>query len=315
MPVAGGVGPVGLVKLVEPLPSPCPCGGRRAHSGLGRLPRRVAARGLDNNVGELLGSGEPAQGVDGQLKLLGPGGRRLADLAGRHLQVLLTDGGDHVRDAQVEGRQFVRVEPGAQAVVALAQQRDGGDAGEAAQLVLDVDGRVVAEERAVVAVVGRDQVHDHQRARRHLLDVDALGLDQRRDDRQGQADAVLHQYLGHVGVKAQLEGDGQVVGAVVGALRGHVHHALDAADLFLDRRRHRVAHGQGVGPGVESRHLHRGRGDVGVLLHRQRTPGHDPRQDQDDRQDGGENRTVDEEMGDHGRLPPVDDKVTDKVTR
>ena len=41
-------------------------------------------------------------------------------------------------------------------------------------------------------------------------------------------------------VDALLERDRQRVRAVVGALRRHVHHVLDAVDLLLDRRRHRV---------------------------------------------------------------------------
>ena len=40
---------------------------------------------------------------------------------------------------------LVGIEPGAQAVVALAEVGDAGDARQAAQLVLDVDRRVVAE--------------------------------------------------------------------------------------------------------------------------------------------------------------------------
>ena len=67
----------------------------------GRLPGGlgaggVAVAGLDDDVAELLGVGQPAQGVDRQLELLALGDRLLADLAGGDLQVLLADGGDHV---------------------------------------------------------------------------------------------------------------------------------------------------------------------------------------------------------------------------
>ena len=65
-----------------------------------------------------------------------------------------------------------------------------------------------------------------------------------------KGDAVLHQHLGHVEVDAVLEGDGQGVGAVVGALRGHVHHALDAVDLLLDRRGDGVGDDLGAGAGI-----------------------------------------------------------------
>ena len=73
--------------------------------------------------------------------------RLLADLPGRHLDVLLGDGGDHVHGAEVQRRQLVGIEPGADAVVALAEVGDAGDAGQPAQFVLDVDRGVVAEER------------------------------------------------------------------------------------------------------------------------------------------------------------------------
>ena len=190
---------------------------------------------LDDDVGELLGIDQPAQRVDRQLELLALGHRLLADLAGGDLDVLLGDGREHVDGAQSERGHLVRVEPGAEAVVALAEIGDVGHAGQPPQFVADVDRRVVAQEEAVVLVVRRDQVHDHQGVRRDLLDRDALVLNQRRNDRQRQRDAVLHEHLGHVGVHAQLEGDRKAIGAVVGRLRRHVHHAFHAADLLLDR--------------------------------------------------------------------------------
>ena len=202
---------------------------------------------------------EPAQRVDRQLKLLGLRGRRLADLPRRHLHVLRHDGVDHVDGAQVQRRQLVRIEPGPQAVIALPQVGDARHPRQPAQLVLHENRRIIAQKDAVVAIVGRNQVDDHQRARRHLLDADAFVLHQQRNDRQGQRHAVLHEHLGHVRVHAHLEGDGQVVGAVIGALRGHVHHAFDAADLGLDGGRHRVAHRHRIGPRINGRDLHRRR--------------------------------------------------------
>ncbi len=195
----------------------------------------AADAGLDDDVGEFVRVGEPALGVDGQLKRLALGHGRLADLSGGHLDVLLADGGDHVHGVQVESRQPIRVEPDPQAVVALTHVADAGNAGDAGQLILDEDGRVVAEINRIVFFALPDQVHDQQRVGGLLLDGDALVLDQGRDHRQGQRDAVLHQHLGHVRVHAQLEGHRQGIRAVVGTLRRHVEHALDAADLLLDR--------------------------------------------------------------------------------
>ena len=297
----------------NPAPRPdCSPSGRGTRGEPARLAAAASSAstgrlvGLEDDVAELVRVDQTAQRVDGQLELLTRRRRLLADLAGRDLEVLLADRVDHVHRGQVERRQLVRVEPGPHAVVALAQVGHAGDARQPAQLVLDLDRRVVAQEDVVVPAVGRDQVDDHHRARRHLLDVDPLALDQVGDHRQCQRNAVLHEHLGHVGIRAEAEGDGQRVRAVVGALRRHVHHALDAADLCLDGRRHGVLHGLGVRPRVHRRDHHRRRGHVRVLRDGEREDGDAPRQRDDDRQHRGEDRPVDEEMRDHGCGPPVD---------
>ena len=53
--------------------------------------------------------------------------------------------------------ELLRVEPGADAVVALAEVVDVGDPVQPEQLVLDVDRGVVAQVDVVVAAVGRDR--------------------------------------------------------------------------------------------------------------------------------------------------------------
>ena len=190
------------------------------------------------------------------------GHRRLADLAGGHLDVLLRDRVDHVGGGQVAERHLLRVEPDPHAVVALAEVGDVAHAVQPRQLVAELDRRVVAQVEVVAAVVGREQVDDHQDAGRLLLHRHAAALDQVGQDRLGQRLAVLHQHLGHVQVDAELEGDGQRVGAVVGALRRHVHHVLDAVDLLLDRGGHGVGDHLGVGAGIVGRDLDRRRRDL-----------------------------------------------------
>ena len=272
--------------------------GLRHGAGRDRL-RRGAAAGLDDDVGELFRIGEPAEGVDGELELLALGRRLLTDLAGSHLKVLLADGADDVGRAETQRCEPVGIEPGAQAVVALAEVGDVGDTRQPAQLVANINRGVIAQEGAVVAAVGGNQVHDHQRIGRHFLDRDAFVLHQGRNHRQRQGNAVLHQHLGHVGVHAQVERDQQAVGAVVGRLRRHVHHALDAADLLLDRRRHYVAHRHRVGPGIKGGHQHRGRADLGVLGYRERDDRHAARQHKHDREHGGKDRAIDKKVGNH----------------
>src|SRR5213592_3190761 len=58
------------------------------------------------------------------------------------------------------------------------------------------------------------------------------------------------------------EGHVQGVRAVVARLRRHVQHVLDADDLLLDGRGHRVGHDPGVGPGVAGGHADGRRRDL-----------------------------------------------------
>ncbi len=58
----------------------------------------------------------------------------------------------------------------------------------------------------------------------------------------------------------------------------------------------RIAHGLGVGAGVERRYQDRGRSHFGILRHRQREHGDTAGQHEYDRQHGGEYRSVYEEV-------------------
>src|SRR5262249_34551247 len=142
---------------------------------------------------------------------------------------------------------------------------DVADAAQAEQFVLDLDGGVVGQVDVVVAAVGGDEVDDQEDAGRLLLGGDALDLHLLGQLGRGQGDAVLDEDLVDVGVGAQLEGDGEVVGAVVGALTRHVHHLVHAADLLLDRGGDAVGDDLGVGAGVDGGHADRRRRDVWVL--------------------------------------------------
>ncbi len=95
---------------------------RRTTEPLGRI-------GSHDDVAELLRIGEPAQRVD--LHLEGRAGRRrrLADLAGRDLDVLLRDGLLHVDGGDAEIGELVRIEPDAHRIAPLAEDLDVADAG------------------------------------------------------------------------------------------------------------------------------------------------------------------------------------------
>ena len=109
---------------------------------------------------------------------------------------------------------------------------------DARELVLHLQVRVVREVEHVVALVRRDEVHDHDEVGRGLLGRHADALHFLRQPRQRLRDAVLHLHLRVVEVGAEREGDRQRQRAVGRRLREHVEHALDAVDLLLERRRH-----------------------------------------------------------------------------
>ena len=65
--------------------------------------------------------------------------------------------------------------------------------------------------------------------------------------------------------------------------------------------RHSVRHHRGAGPGIVYRHRHAGRRDPRILCHRQRVERDHADQSDHDRQHRREDRSIDEEVRDHGR--------------
>ena len=124
----------------------------------------------------------------------------------------------HVAGRQAALGDLLRVEPDAHGVVAAAEQLHLADAVDAREAVLDVQHRVVAQVGHVVAVVRRQQMHDHGQVGRALDGRDAEAAHFLGQARLGLRDAVLHELLGLVGVGAELEGDGQRHQAVGGGL-------------------------------------------------------------------------------------------------
>ena len=256
---------------------------------------------LDDDVAELAWIVQPRLDVDGVLELRVCRRRRHADLSGRDVLALLADGVDHVLRLQTEGIELLRVHPDPHGIRAGAEHLDAADARQARQHVGQVDRRVVAHEQAVVFAVRRIQRDDLQDRRVLLLHADALRLHRLGQRGECELHAVLHQHLVDIGVGADRERHRQAVGAVGGAGRLHVQHAVDAVDLLLDRQGDRIDDGLRAGAGIARRHRHCRRHHVGILRHRQTEQRYGADQDQDDRQHIGEDRMLDEEFRHHRR--------------
>src|SRR5258708_26708455 len=103
-------------------------------------------------------------------------------------------------------------------------------------------------------------------------------------------------------VGAELERHVDLETAISGRVRGHVDHVLDAVDLLLEGSNHGGSDHVCARPGILTADPHHRRRDLRILGDRQPPDGHRAEDDEDDRDDRGEDRPVDEEVGDaHSR--------------
>jgi len=175
-------------------------------------------RRLDDDVFELADVGKPSLGLDDHLEILRIRRRLLAELAGGHLDVLLGNGVDHVLGGQVVGLDLVRVEPDAHAVLVGAVDVAGAHARYARDFVAHAQVGVVGDEQVVEGAVRRLHGDGQEHGRGFFLHRDALALHFRRQAGQALVDPVLDQDGGDIQVGADVEGHGQGVGTVAGAL-------------------------------------------------------------------------------------------------
>ena len=251
------------------------------------------------------GIGEPPERLDRDLERAGLFHRRLIENAARHLDVLSLQRQRHVGRGQAERLQAIRIEPDAHRIVAAAEHRDRADAVDPGQRVLDLQGRVVGDEQRVARAVGRDEMHDHHQVGRALVDGDADRPHVGRQPRLRDRHAVLHLHLRDIEIGAEIEAHRDGEASVRRRVRRHVEHVLDAVDLLLDRRDRRRRDHVGAGARILPGDLDHRRRDFGILRDRQTEIG-DRAEDHDhDRDHGGEDRPVDEEMGQAHRRAPA----------
>src|ERR1051326_6166692 len=225
----------------------------------------------------------------------------IVDPLTRDLHVLALQGAGDVGGGQTQRLQAVRVEPCAHGIIAAAEHDDRADPVDAGERIDDLERRVIGDEQRVARFVGRIEMHDHHDVGRAFGDRDADIAHVLRQARLGDRDAVLHLHLGDIEVGAEVEGHRNREAAVGGRVRRDIEHVLDAVDLLLDRRDHGRGHHVGAGAGVLPGYVDDGRRDLGILRDRQAEEGYAADDHEHDRDDGGEDRPVDEEVRDaHG---------------
>ena len=254
----------------------------------------LGAVGADDDVAELFRRRQAALGGHRVDQLLAVGGRLLADLAGG---VLLVLGGDGVGDFRRRHPQLghaVWPQPQPHGVVQGAEDLGVADAGNALQVVQDIDQGVVGQVQGRAGAFRRGDGSHHQDVVGTLLHGHAVLAHHVRQARLGDLDPVVHVHRGHVHIGADLEGGGDGEGAVGGGRGVEIHQVFNAGELLLDGGGDGLGQGFGGGAGVGGGNDHRRRRDFRVLGNGQHPGCHDPGDDDDDGDDRCEDRSIDE---------------------
>ena len=255
---------------------------------------------LDDDVAEFLLGDQAALDPHRVLESLAARHRRGADLASRHLHVLLSNRRRDVVHGEVETGHVVGPEPDAHAEVG-AEDGHVADAAHALQPVDQRNRREVVEEGLVARAVRRVRRDEHQGVRRLLTDRDP-GVDH--VDRQRRL-RLRHPGLdlvgGEIRIALEAERHRDVRRPVVGAGPADVEHVGDAVDRNVELRRDRGLDDVGDGAQIGALHPYGWQRDLGILGDRQTAQRDRPAEDQEQRDDGGEDRTIDEKAR-HGSL-------------
>ena len=214
--------------------------------------QRAIPIGLQNDVLELGGLGEPANGPHADLKLLSHLDGRLPHLAGGNLDILLLEGVDHIGRGQGATGHALGIEPQPHGVFARAKNHDVGHSGHALQRVLNVNVQVVAHEQRSVAVAFGEQGGAEHKIVGRLGDGDAGGFDRRRQAALRRVHPVLHVDRSQVRIAVEVEGGDDRTGTVIAAARGDVLHPLGAVDFLFEGNGDGGFDGLRAGTGVEA---------------------------------------------------------------
>ena len=221
-------------------------------------------------------------------------GRRRADRAERGLDVLLRDGRDDLLGVHALRREPLRVEPDAHRELRPVDRRLA-DAADTQQHRLDVRIGVVGNLQARHRPLRRAKREEAEEVRRLRADAAAELARFRRQLRLGLRQTVLHLHEVHVAVGLDLEGDAQLVLAVVRRVRRHVDHVIHAVDLVLQRRRDRVQHLAGVRARIGIRDGDLRRRELRILRDGELPDRHHARHREDEGDDHREARPLDED--------------------
>ena len=220
-------------------------------------------------------------------------------MSGRDLGVLSAQCGNHVGGLERSGLHLLGIQPDPHAVLSHAEDGHSAHAVDPGEFVLQVQGREIVKEEAVVLPTLRLEGDELENVGGFGLNDHTLCLDSRGELGQSGIDPVLHQDLIGVRIGTNLEGDGQRVVAVVRGTRLHVEHARHSVHLEFDGEGHLVDDGLGARSRIIGRHDDRGRSDLGKLADRKHGKRNPPEKHHHQGDNVRENRPFDEELRKH----------------
>ncbi len=255
----------------------------------------VGAR-ADDDVSEFLRRAQPPHRRDGERELRARWRGLTPDRAGRIGVVLLVHRGVHVGHRDAELRHLLGIELDVHREIQIAERRRVADAGNALDLILEIDLRVVAEELALVTRV-RGGEHAHQQnVRLRLLHDDAVAAHRLGKLRSGERHLILHVHCGEILIARDVERHLQAHRAVARARGLIVEKPRNACELLLDRRGDGGRDIERGSARIVRVHLHHRRCHVRIARDRKVRKREQSEQHDDDRDDGREDRTSDEEI-------------------
>ena len=252
--------------------------------------------GVQDDLTEFLGGRKAAGGTRRGRETLTWECRHGTDGTCRDLDVL----GPHRREclsgAQPETAKFVRVEPDTHGI-SRAELGRPTHPGQAADGVQNLGTDHVVQGIAVDGWIAGAQCEGHQEIGIGLGHHNTVSHDLQRQARRGETQAILYLDLGDVRIGPRLEGQGNLALPDITGGRVEIEEVVHPGELLLDHGGDGLLHDLGTRPRVGGGDADLGRGDWRVGRYRKIEDGHGTRQGDEDGDDPGEYRPIDEETG------------------
>ena len=253
----------------------------------------------DDNPAELFGIDQTSLSTNRVRHLRSRHRRIAADLAGRIDGILLIQSIRQICNREPQFRKDLGFDPNAHRVIGCSEEQHLARAGDAQELIVDVDVGVVGQKQRIVSTIRRIQCKRKKRQACGLADGRTEPGDIRRQIGRSLRQTVLDVDFVGIDVGVDVECDGQRHRIIVTVRRLHVEHVVDAIHLLFDRSGNGLFDGLSVGAGIRSGHDDLRRDNVRELRLGQPAHRHQAGKHGNDGDNDGDNRAPYEKLS-HG---------------